>query len=93
LKNYGNVPSTVISRKTFFKEINFFLASLKVNEEYSRIRIHIRIHTKMSWIRNTVGKVIIFSRCLGNVARRQFGFHGDFITDFDLVAQNIPIPG
>jgi hypothetical protein len=27
---------------------------LKVHDENSRIRIRIRIHTKMSWIRNTL---------------------------------------
>jgi hypothetical protein len=40
----------VISRKKFNK-ISFFIGILKVNDEDSRIRI--RIHTKMSWIRNT----------------------------------------
>ncbi len=57
-----------ISRKTFFVNL-FFVGILKVNDENSRIwiriririhyirgmdlRIQIRIHTKMSWIRNT----------------------------------------
>jgi hypothetical protein len=40
-----------ISRKTFFKLV--FAEALKVNEENSRIRNRIRIHTKMSWIRHT----------------------------------------
>jgi hypothetical protein len=66
LKNDGNVPSksTVISRKNCVKN-NFFAGMLKVNDENSRIRIQdpdplvrsmdprIRIHPKMSWIRNT----------------------------------------
>jgi hypothetical protein len=57
---------TVISKKTFWKN-NFFVGILKVNDKNSmhpdpdplvrgmvpRIQIRIRIHTKMSWIRNT----------------------------------------
>jgi hypothetical protein len=31
----------------------FFVSVLKINDENSRIRIRIWIHTKMSWIRNT----------------------------------------
>jgi hypothetical protein len=42
----------VISRKTFFKDL-FFIGVLKVSDENRRIRIRIRIHTKMSRIRNT----------------------------------------
>jgi hypothetical protein len=44
----------VISSKTFLKNY-FFVGVLKVNDENSRIRIQIRIriHTKISWIRNT----------------------------------------
>jgi hypothetical protein len=42
----------VISRKNFVKNL-FFAGILKVNDEKSRIRIRIRIHPKMSWIRNT----------------------------------------
>ncbi len=42
----------VICRKTFLKKL-FFVGVLKVNDENRRIRIRIRIHTKMSWIRNT----------------------------------------
>jgi hypothetical protein len=32
---------------------SFFVGILKVNDENRRIRIRIRIHTNMSWIRNT----------------------------------------
>jgi hypothetical protein len=42
----------VISRKTFLKN-KFFVGVWKANDENSRIWIRIRIHTKMSWIRNT----------------------------------------
>jgi hypothetical protein len=54
----------VISRKTF-KKLVFCVGTLNVEDENSRIRIQdplvrdmdrwtrIRIHTKMSWIRNT----------------------------------------
>jgi hypothetical protein len=68
LKNDVNVPSKEISRKTFFFNW-FIVGILKLNNENSRIRIQdldpdplvigmdprirIRIHTKMSWIRNT----------------------------------------
>ena len=41
----------VISKKTFFLNI-FFVGILNVNDENNRIRT--QIHTKMSWIRNTV---------------------------------------
>ncbi len=56
LKNDVNVPlKKVINRKTFF--YLFFVGVFKVNDENSRswirIRIRIRIHTKMAWIRNT----------------------------------------
>ncbi len=58
----------VISRNFFYK-INFFVGILKVNDENSRIRVQDpdpdpsvrgmdprnRLHTKMSWIRNTAG--------------------------------------
>ncbi len=59
----------VISRKTFFKVGTYLVRILKVNDENSsiririqdplvrgmapRIQIRIRIHPKMSWIRNT----------------------------------------
>jgi hypothetical protein len=57
----------VTSRKNCVKKNSFFAGILKVNDENSRIRIQdpdpdplvrgmdprIRIHTKMSWIRNT----------------------------------------
>jgi hypothetical protein len=65
----------VISRKIFF--LIFFVGILKVNDENSRIRIQdpdpdpdplvrgmdprIRIHTKMSWIRNTAFQIIFDS--------------------------------
>jgi hypothetical protein len=56
LKNYVNVPSNSYMQKNLV-----FVGILKVNDENSRIRIpfvggmdpRIRIHTKMSWIRNT----------------------------------------
>jgi hypothetical protein len=59
----------VIGRKTFVKKF-FLIGVLKVNDENSRIRIRsplvrgmdpwirIRIHTKMSWIRNTALKAL-----------------------------------
>jgi hypothetical protein len=65
----------VTSRKNCVKKL-VFAGILKVNDEKSRIRIQdpnldpdtlvrgidprIRIHTKMSWIRNTVLKHIFF---------------------------------
>ncbi len=39
-------------QEIFFLHL-FFVGILKVNDENRRIRIHIRIHIKMSWIRNT----------------------------------------
>jgi hypothetical protein len=42
----------VKSRKTLLKKL-VFVDILKANDENSKIRIRIRIHTKMSWIRNT----------------------------------------
>ncbi len=42
-----------IISKIFFYKTKFFVGILKVTDENSRIRIQIRIHTKMSWIRNT----------------------------------------
>jgi len=50
VKNYVNVPSKVISRKNCVK--NYFVAGiLDVNDAEPQILI--RIHPKMSWIRNT----------------------------------------
>jgi hypothetical protein len=69
LKNDLNVPSKIISRKNCVKIFFFLAGILKVNDKNSRIRIQdpdpdsdplvramvprIRIHPKMSWIRNT----------------------------------------
>ncbi len=77
LKNDVNIPylQKVISRKTSIKKKLFFVGVLKVNDENSRVliqdpdplvrgmdpRIRIRIHTKMSWIRNTGKNKAIFS--------------------------------
>jgi hypothetical protein len=49
------------AEKLLLKKL-FFVGTLKVNYEYRRIRIQIRIRilTKMSWIRNTVTKNDIF---------------------------------
>jgi hypothetical protein len=63
LKNDVNVPSKSNKQKTFFFNW-FFVGVLKVKDENSRIRIQdpdplvrgmdhrIRIHPKISWIRN-----------------------------------------
>ncbi len=67
LENYVNVPLNSNMQKKMFKQKLFFIGILKVNDEKSRIRIQdpdplvrdmdprirIRIHSKMSWIRNT----------------------------------------
>jgi hypothetical protein len=75
LKNDVNVASKRSKQKKLGSKISFFPDILKVNDEYSRIRIQdpnpdpdpnlnpdplvrgmdlrIRIHPKMSWIRNT----------------------------------------
>ncbi len=67
LKNDVNVPSKSNTQKNLFLYL-FFVGILKFNDENSRIRIciririhqsgmdpriRIRLHTKMSWIRNT----------------------------------------
>jgi hypothetical protein len=64
LKNYVNIASKSISRKNCVKKL-VFVGILKVNDENSRIRMQdpdplvrgmdprIRIHSKMSGIRNT----------------------------------------
>jgi hypothetical protein len=46
------VPSNSNKQKNFLKNL-IFVGFLKVNDENSRIRIRIRIHNKMSKIRNT----------------------------------------
>jgi hypothetical protein len=55
-ENYVNVPLKSNKQKIFVKK-KVFVGALKVNDENSRIQIRIRtlfrIHTKMSWIRNT----------------------------------------
>ncbi len=67
LKNNVNVPSKSNMQKKIVLKNYFFAGILKVNEENSKIRFQdpdpdplvrgmdprIRIHTKMSWIRNT----------------------------------------
>ncbi len=54
-------------RKLFFKIS--FVGGLNVNDENSRIRIQIRIRTKMSWIRNTASRTI---QCCGSVTSKFF---------------------
>ncbi len=65
MKNNVNVPSKSTLQAEKFVKVIFFAGILKANDENSRIRIQdpdplvrgmdlrIRIHTKMSWIRNT----------------------------------------
>jgi hypothetical protein len=64
LKNYVNLASKSNKQKKMYYKNKFFAGILKVNDENSRIRIHlsearirIRIHPKMSWIRNTACNV------------------------------------
>jgi hypothetical protein len=70
LKNDVNVPSKSNEQKKK-KFYLFFVGVLKVNDENSRIQIRIRIpihyskawiriHTKMSWIRNTGLKAHVY---------------------------------
>ncbi len=66
LKNdvYMYVPSKSIKQENFFLNL-LFVGVLKVNDENSRIYLvrgigmdpRIRIHTKMSWIRNTLERI------------------------------------
>jgi hypothetical protein len=57
----------VKSRKTLLKN-QFFVGFLKVNDENSRTRIRIRIHTKMSWIRNTGLGMLLLGRQSGQAS-------------------------
>jgi hypothetical protein len=64
LKNNVNVPSKRNQQENYFKIISFLLASWRsmtniagsgsgsISQRH-KPRIRIRIHTKMSWIRNT----------------------------------------
>ncbi len=83
-------------------KINFFAGILKVNDENSRIRIQdpdpdplvwgmdprirIRIHPKMSWIRNT-GLWQVFQINFGNFYSSGFGY----VVRYHTVAKNWPV--
>ncbi len=79
LKNDLNVPSKINKQKSFFIKINFLLASWRPMTKIGGLYPHpdplvrsidpwIRIHTKMSWIRNTDG-MDYFQRFHGQIKR------------------------
>jgi hypothetical protein len=75
LKNDVNLASKSNKQKKLYEKISFFAGILKVNDENSRPRIQdpdpdplirgmdqrIRIHTKMSWIRNTGIRLFLYT--------------------------------
>ncbi len=70
-KNDVNEPSKINKQKNFKKKISF----LKVNGENSRIRIH----TKMTWIRNIAFQdtLLVMFTCL-NIKKARLELHSLF---------------
>jgi hypothetical protein len=67
LKNYVTVPSKSNKEEKLLSNY-FFVGILKVNDPFvsgmdPRIHIRIRIHTKMSWIRNTGFQLFRHPKC------------------------------
>jgi hypothetical protein len=79
LKNDVNVPSKSNKQKNFVKN-SFFVGVLEVNDENSRIRISIRIHTKIAWKRNT-GKEVTVSHLYARVHGSPTGTAGRRTSD------------
>ncbi len=70
MKTDVNVPSKSNKQKKFSKKL-VFVGILKINDENSRIRIH----TKMSWIRNTGFKsFLLLEPMIGNITKMLLDF-------------------